>query len=54
MYRKQFIESVEQGLIAVEAGEVYGTDEVRSRLAEKKGSSLFQLGKLKFSLPLMR
>ncbi|NTU50065.1 MAG: type II toxin-antitoxin system Phd/YefM family antitoxin [Desulfobulbaceae bacterium] len=38
MYRKQFIESVEQGLMAAEAGEVYKTEEVRSRLAEKRAA----------------
>ncbi len=38
MYRKQFIESIEQGLIAAEAGEVYGTDEVSARLAEKRAA----------------
>lgn len=36
VYRKQFIASVEQGLMAAEDGEVYGTDEVRARLAEKR------------------
>ena len=38
VYRKQFIESVEKGLRAVESGEVYSTDEVRARLAEKRAS----------------
>jgi antitoxin YefM len=36
--RKQFIESVEDGLRAAEAGEVYGTEEVRTRLAEKRAA----------------
>ncbi len=38
VYRKQFIESVEKGLRAAESGEVYSTDEVRTRLAENKAS----------------
>lgn len=38
VYRKQFMESVEQGLMAEEDGEVYGTDEVRARLAEKRAA----------------
>ncbi|NTW54728.1 MAG: hypothetical protein HGB15_08230 [Chlorobaculum sp.] len=39
MYRKQFIdESVEQGMMAVEAGDVYKTEEVRLRLAEKRAA----------------
>jgi PHD/YefM family antitoxin component YafN of YafNO toxin-antitoxin module len=38
MYRKQFIESVEHGLMVAEAGEVYKIDEVRARLAEKRAA----------------
>jgi antitoxin YefM len=38
VYSKQFIESVEQGLTAAEDGEVYGTDEVRAKLAEKRAA----------------
>lgn len=38
VYRKQFIESVERGMAAAESGEVYSTDEVRERLAEKRAS----------------
>ena len=38
VYHKQFIESVEKGLRAAESGEVYSTEEVRSRLAEKRAS----------------
>jgi prevent-host-death family protein len=38
VYRKQFIESVEQGMITAEAGEVYGTEEVRATLAEKRAA----------------
>lgn len=38
VYQKQFIESVEKGLRAAESGEVYSTDEVRVRLAEKRAS----------------
>jgi len=38
VYRKQFMESVEHGLMAAEDGEVYGTDEVRARLAEKRAT----------------
>lgn len=36
VYRKQFIESVEQGMVAAEAGELYGTEEVRAKLAKKR------------------
>ena len=36
MCRKQFIESVEQGLLAAKVGEVYVTDEVKARLAVKR------------------
>ena len=36
VYRKQFIESVEQGLAAAESGEVYSTAEVRKMFAEKR------------------
>lgn len=32
------MESVEQGLMAAEDGEVYGTNEVRARLAEKRSA----------------
>ena len=38
VYRKQFIESVEQGMMAAEIGELYGTEEVRARLAEKRAA----------------
>lgn len=38
VYSKQFIESVEKGLRAAESGEVYSTDEVKARLAEKRAS----------------
>jgi antitoxin YefM len=38
VYRKQFIDSVEQGMITAEAGEVYGTEEVRATLAEKRAA----------------
>jgi len=38
VYRKQFIESVEQGLAAAESGEVYSREEVRKIRAEKRGS----------------
>ena len=38
VYRKQFIESVEQGLAAAESGEVYSSEEVRKIRAEKRGS----------------
>ena len=38
VYRKQFIESVEQGLVAAESGEVYSSEEVRKMLAEKRCS----------------
>ena len=34
VYRKQFIESVEQGLAAAESGKVYSTDEVRKMFAK--------------------
>lgn len=37
-YRKQFMESVEQGLMVVEDGEVYGPGEVRAKLAEKRAT----------------
>ena len=36
VYRKQFIESVEQGLAAAESGEVYCTAEVRKIFAQKR------------------
>jgi len=36
VYRKQFVESVEQGLMAAESGEVYSAGEVRKILAEKR------------------
>jgi len=36
--RQQFMESVEQGLMAAVDGEVYGTDEVSAKLAEKKAA----------------
>ena len=38
VYRKQFTESVEQGLKAEEAGEVYSTGEVRAKLVEKRAA----------------
>ena len=38
VYRKQFIESVEQGLAAAESGGVYSTEEVRKMFAEKRVS----------------
>ncbi|NTU52406.1 MAG: type II toxin-antitoxin system Phd/YefM family antitoxin [Chlorobiaceae bacterium] len=38
VYSKQFTESVEQGLKAEAAGEVYSTEEVRTKLAEKRAS----------------
>lgn len=38
VYRKQFIESVEQGMAAAESGEVYSTAEVRKMFAEKRVS----------------
>jgi antitoxin YefM len=38
VYRRQFIESVEQGLAAAESGEVYSTEEVRKMFAEKRVS----------------
>ncbi|UWX58676.1 type II toxin-antitoxin system Phd/YefM family antitoxin [Chlorobaculum sp. MV4-Y] len=38
VYRKQFIESVEQGLMTAEEGEVYSTDELRRRFAEKRAT----------------
>ena len=38
VYQKQFMESVEHGLMAAEDGEMYGSDEVRSKLAEKRAS----------------
>jgi prevent-host-death family protein len=38
VHRKQFMESVEQGLTAAEDGEVYVTDEVRATLAEKRAA----------------
>ena len=34
VYRKQFIESVEQGHAAAESGKVYSTDEVRKMFAK--------------------
>ncbi len=34
VYRKQFIESVEQGLAAAESGKVYSTEEVRKIFAK--------------------
>ncbi len=37
-YHKQFSESVERGLAAAESGELYGTEEVRKMLAEKRAS----------------
>ena len=36
VYRRQFIESVEQGLAAAESGEVYSTEEIRKMFAEKR------------------
>jgi antitoxin YefM len=38
VYRRQFIESVEQGLAAAESGEVYRTEEIRKMFAEKRDS----------------
>jgi antitoxin YefM len=38
VYRKQFIESVEQGLAAAESGEVYSTEEARKMFAQKRVS----------------
>jgi len=38
LYRKQVIESVEQGLAAAESGEVYSSEEIRKIRAEKRGS----------------
>ncbi len=38
VYRKQFIESVEQGLAAADSGAVYSTEEVRKMFAEKRVS----------------
>lgn len=38
VYSKQFTESVEQGLKAEESGEVYSSDEVRTKLAEKRAA----------------
>lgn len=38
VYTKQFTESVEQGLMAEEAGAVYSTDEVRTTLADKRAA----------------
>ncbi|WP_076790619.1 type II toxin-antitoxin system Phd/YefM family antitoxin [Chlorobium sp. KB01] len=38
VYHKQFVASVEQGLAAAESGEVYGTEEVRKMLADKRSS----------------
>lgn len=38
MSRKQFIESVEQGLMVAEFGAVYGTDELSAKLAEKRAT----------------
>jgi len=38
VYSKQFTESVEQGLKVEEAGEVYSTDEVRTKLAQKRAA----------------
>jgi antitoxin YefM len=38
VYRRQFIESVEQGLAAAESGEVYSTEEIRKMLVEKRDS----------------
>jgi len=38
VYRKQFIESVEQGLAAAESGKVYNTAEVRKIFAQKRVS----------------
>ena len=36
VYRKQFIESVEQGLAAAESGEVYSTEEARKMFGQKR------------------
>ncbi|MBM3423638.1 MAG: type II toxin-antitoxin system Phd/YefM family antitoxin [Chlorobi bacterium] len=36
VYRKQFIESIERGMMAAEVGDVYSTEEVRAKLAEKR------------------
>ena len=38
IYRTQFTESVERGLVAAESGEVYTTGEMKERLAEKRAS----------------
>ena len=38
VYRKPFVESVEEGLKAAESGEVYSTGEVRKILAEKRAA----------------
>lgn len=41
VYRRQFIDSVEQGLAAAESGEVYSTEEIRKMFAEKRVSPQF-------------
>ncbi|WP_449258487.1 type II toxin-antitoxin system Phd/YefM family antitoxin [Chlorobium limicola] len=38
VYRKQFIESIERGMMAAEVGDVYSTEEVRAKLAEKRAT----------------
>ena len=38
VYRRQFIESVEQGMAAAESGEVYSTEEIRKKFVEKRVS----------------
>jgi len=38
VYRKQFIDSVEEGLRTAEAGEVYSTDALKTRFAEKRAA----------------
>jgi antitoxin YefM len=38
VYRKQFTESVEQGLTEAAAGSLHSTEEVRTRFAEKRAS----------------
>jgi antitoxin YefM len=36
VYRKKFIESVEQGLAAAESGKVYSTEQVRKMFGQKR------------------
>jgi prevent-host-death family protein len=38
VYRRQFIESVEQGLAEAESGAVYSTEEIRKMFVEKRVS----------------